>query len=877
MNAIIKALRKALEVDPTNWETRQALVEAYLKEGHSPEAFALLSEIQVLPEDENSLIAAALSYAMAGSREDGRGIIQGVLDRNPASADAHVALAKIAHLGGDSQTAMRHYVTATSLNPTISEKELESAYGGLLDSIGLRKSAPAPAPAESPTSTPAPVPLAPPPAATPAPEPEPEPVAEITPEVEAPAAAVPVEVTAEAEPEPEPVAVAAVEEVVEAEPVLEEPVVAKAIEEPAPAKTVTPPPPPQRVEEKPAPAEKNTGAATVPLISKPSKAKVAVLAEPEPTVPVEAEESVPVLVSEADAEGLGDEEFEGDHLAEDLLVMKEEVEEKRKRAIARDKMVSLVVTVALHAGVFVLLTLVVTAVRRDVPPQIVATSTPADSPDQIQNETLKKTQIRPTAAASSATTNLITAESFSAVSMSNVEATGVGISANLGVDFAPSMSFGDASMSTESKMLFGQKMDGEVLGVILDVSGSMAEYLPMVVKEVDKSFKNAPIVYVNHAGVVGGIKDCEIYPIIPDEVLPRWPKEWNKGQISPFWFLWNDLPRKAEQRYVDRLIDMFKTRPNMFIARGGNNRVGAAADFLVAQKCDSLYIFSDFEDFVDEEVCTELGQKLGRAKVKTYVQPAAARTEHLAVMSRRVAGRSMGRELPALTDLLRPQKEEAAPIAVAVKQELPVPEGVRFATPRKERPVDPKLGYNHNRWWDDNYRERFKQELKVVEYPNFDIVVNGPEARALIYLKTKEGFVQSPIVFGYYSHKPLFEESSGKTYYPRRKWLRNAEEPKFDGNEFTWKMILEDEITFDVIFWFKEDMLTGTYTAQIPPNGESDGAFIFFSVPPVGLERGDTYFAPDFPGGLDLDQLRQVMAHNHATFYLPVQAEERLG
>ncbi|MCB1079385.1 MAG: hypothetical protein KDM64_16320, partial [Verrucomicrobiae bacterium] len=352
---------------------------------------------------------------------------------------------------------------------------------------------------------------------------------------------------------------------------------------------------------------------------------------------------------------------------------------------------------------------------------------------------------------------------------------------------------------------------------------------------------------------------------------------WNKGQISPFWFLWNDLPRKAEQRYVDRLIDMFKTRPNMFIARGGNNRVGAAADFLVAQKCDSLYIFSDFEDFVDEEVCTELGQKLGRAKVKTYVQPAAARTEHLAVMSRRVAGRSMGRELPALTDLLRPQKEEAAPIAVAVKQELPVPEGVRFATPRKERPVDPKLGYNHNRWWDDNYRERFKQELKVVEYPNFDIVVNGPEARALIYLKTKEGFVQSPIVFGYYSHKPLFEESSGKTYYPRRKWLRNAEEPKFDGNEFTWKMILEDEITFDVIFWFKEDMLTGTYTAQIPPNGESDGAFIFFSVPPVGLERGDTYFAPDFPGGLDLDQLRQVMAHNHATFYLPVQAEERLG
>ncbi|MCB1237698.1 MAG: hypothetical protein KDM91_21715, partial [Verrucomicrobiae bacterium] len=412
---------------------------------------------------------------------------------------------------------------------------------------------------------------------------------------------------------------------------------------------------------------------------------------------------------------------------------------------------------------------------------------------------------------------------------------------------------------------------------ILDVSGSMAEYLPLVVREVDKNFKDAPIVYVNHAGILGATKGTEIYPILADEVRPNWPKEWNKGTRSPYWFLWGDLPRKAEQHYVDRLIDTFKTRTNMFIARGGENRLGAAAEFLIKEKIDSLYIFSDFEDFVDVEVCESLGKKLGLSKVRTYVQPAAARTEHLAVVSTKIARRSRGNEMPPLTDLIRPDGSAPEPIGVVVKKEMPVPEGVKFATPRQERPVDNNLGYNYERWYDDNRQTRFKDELKVVEYPNFDIVVRGPECRAYIYMKSKEGFIQSPIIFGYHSYNPYLDESDGKWYYPRRKWLRNTEEPKFEDNEFTWKMVLEDEIKFEVVFWFKEDELTGTYTAELPPNGENDSAFIYFTVPPMVRERGDIYYSPDFPGGLSLDDLRVAMAHNTATFYLPVQEQDRLG
>ena len=99
MNAVIKVLRKALEADPADWESRHALIEAYLKEGMQNEARLLLHEIEALPQDEESLIAAAQCYAIAGSPEDGRGILEPVLAANPGNAEAHLALASIAHRG----------------------------------------------------------------------------------------------------------------------------------------------------------------------------------------------------------------------------------------------------------------------------------------------------------------------------------------------------------------------------------------------------------------------------------------------------------------------------------------------------------------------------------------------------------------------------------------------------------------------------------------------------------------------------------------------------------------------------------------------------------------------------------------------------------
>lgn len=823
MSAIIKALQKALEVDPSNWETRHALMEAFLSDGRTEDAHELLNDIDALPDDVPSLIAAAKSYALAGSTEDGKKIVQHILEHHPASAEAHLTLASLAHQDGDSKTALRHYMTATGIDSSLSDKTLDEAYGDVLGT----STAPAETVAEA--------------------EPDDEPVAvqvvEEAEEEEPPAAE---------ESEPEPEAVVAEEEPTPIVPRKLRPADAEEEEESAEAVTESKSSPPlPKIE-----AEgKSAAAAPAPLSVKPDDD--------------EDDTEAAVAVAVDDDYEYSDDEFDSAH----LKAWVHEAEEIRKRSAARDKLTSLTITIALHVAVFLALGIVIIAQPRDVPPQIIAQAAQADTPEDITQEVVQRTQIKPSSATAAAT-DFISAASFSNVAVANLEPAEVGVNTAFDVDFQPSMTFGDASATPTSKMMFGQKIEGEVLGVILDVSGSMAEYLSAVVREVDKNFKNAPIVYVNHAGMLGNGDDSEIHPIIEEEVTSHWTDEFGRRHPSPYWFLWHDLPRKADQHYVDRLIETFKTRPNMFLARGGKNRVSAAANFLSGQGIDSLYIFSDFEDFVDESICEELGKKLGRDKIRTYVQPAAARTEHLQIVARRVANRSRGKELPALTDLLRPGDMEPAPIAVAVEKEVPIPEGVQFATPREG--MDDK-NILRTYWGSYSYYDDSKEILKVVNYPNFDLVIRGPAARAEIFLKKDDKYIQSPVIFGFHSHKPYFNEKDGRTYHPRRKFLRNAEEPKFEDGEFTWKMILEDEIRFDVTFWFKEDSLTGTYTAELPPEGQSDNAHIYFGVPPMARKKGEQYVGIDFPGGLSLEDLRLAMTNNIANFYLPVQAQDSQG
>jgi hypothetical protein len=546
-----------------------------------------------------------------------------------------------------------------------------------------------------------------------------------------------------------------------------------------------------------------------------------------------------------------------------------EVKRIRERAIGRDKVNSVVITVLLHVVIVFLLTLAVTKIPPNVPPQIVATSAPSTPDTPIENVKMEKPTLEPSTAVATSSADIISVSAVSNVSISNVDVQISDVAMETSVAFNPSMSLGMPT-SSESKMMFGQPMEGNVLGVILDVSGSMAEYLPQVVREVDKNFKDAPVVYVRNMLVRRESSDeGEIRLIVPEEVIPTDPVYRTP---TPFWFLWNDLPRKAPQRYVDRLIETFKTRPNQFLSVGrwDNSRVNEAVQFLMEQKVDSIYIFSDFEDFVDEEVAAEIGQSLGRRKIKTYVQPAQKGTEFLDTMTKKIANRTLGRQMPSLVSILAGTAVPDDPLAPPkpVTPEMTAVD-VKYATPRPTITSEAFYGFKPNKDW---------KEIHRLSEPEYDAVFYGPEARVEIFLKSPEGYIQSPITFYYHSWKEIPDHPDPRARLRRRDFLRLEETPSFDGKEIIWKMVLEDELKFRVHLYLGRKGMNATYVCDPNPDGTNYDPYIYFRLPALAVERNDLYFNYDLPAeGVKLAQVRTAVKPNEVIFNLPRQDRDRFA
>lgn len=549
---------------------------------------------------------------------------------------------------------------------------------------------------------------------------------------------------------------------------------------------------------------------------------------------------------------------------EALQEAKAEIDLRRARSVRRDKFNSVTIAVFIYVAIVLGLTLVVSQVPPRVPPQIVASASPPQPEEVIENVKLNKPTLAPTSAVNSAIADIISVSTTSSFSVSKADVAVADVAVETGMEFNPSMSLGMPT-STESKMMFGQPMEGETLGVILDVSGSMAEFLPAVVREVDKSFKDSPVVYVRNMLVNSQNRDGEVRSIIAEEVVPIDPVYKTH---TPYWFLWHDLPRKAPQRYVDRLIETFKTRPNQFITVGTWEGAGtdAAINFLLEQKVDSLYIFSDFEDFVDEDIAAELGQLLGRRKIRTYLQPAEKGTEFLDVMTKKIANKTLGRQMPSLVSLLRGNEETEVTSLMADQKKADLEElakmNIKLATPRAEISSDIPTTFRVDPAW---------KEIHRLSEPEYDAIFYGPEARVMIFLKDAEGkYIQNPISFFYHSWKQIPDHPDPRSRVRHRKFLRLEEEPSFDGKEIIWKMVLEDELKFRVHLYLGRKGMNATYVAEAPKDGTYDSAHIYFRVPALATESSDKYYGHDFPReGIKLDQVRQAVKDNEVIFNLP--------
>ena len=552
-----------------------------------------------------------------------------------------------------------------------------------------------------------------------------------------------------------------------------------------------------------------------------------------------------------------------------------EAEEESKRryqaAVARDRINSVIVTVLVHVAIVIALGLVIQKVPRRVPPQIVASSSAETNEPALEKQVMKKSSLKSANPSEASAANIISVPSVSAISMTSMDSfTGSEMPVETGMTFQPSMSMGMPS-SSNSMMMFGQPLEGETLGVILDLSASMAEWLPLVIKEVDRNFDDAPIVYIRSPEIKKSKENIEVRPVVKEEVV-RARKE--DGTWTPFTFLWNDLPRKAPQRSVDRLIETMRTRVNQFITvdeKGHVHRgdlLGAAMKFLAKEGCDAIYIFSDFANSVDEEQALEHARSMAQQKVRVYIQPPVEDGKFIKVAEQKIANRTKGRLLPTLDSVINPESTDPKPLIVERPTEgMPEVPGVTYARPRTELVDNERHTYRPNKGW---------KEITRYSQPEFDAVFYGPEARALIFLKDNDGkYIQRPIEFYYHSRKELPDHPDTAHRWRRRKFLRLAEDPTFVDNSITWKMILEDELKFDVYLYFDRRGMNATYTADIPKDGTEDHTHVSFRIPTLAIEYQDMYYGQDCPEGLDLDTVRVYAHPNEVEFNLPRQDRDQ--
>ncbi|MBV6498123.1 MAG: hypothetical protein CJBNEKGG_00337 [Prosthecobacter sp.] len=170
--------------------------------------------------------------------------------------------------------------------------------------------------------------------------------------------------------------------------------------------------------------------------------------------------------------------------------------------------------------------------------------------------------------------------------------------------------------------MFGREIKAKRLALVLDVSSSMAPFLPRVIEEVDKVAKGSVIVLYPGCGLDSppnkGLTGKEIYRTSG----PEFERFWRMGGMASleearkFKFSRTD-PIPSESVYT-----VLSKRPQThFIHYVGIGYTWLALLSDHVRQADALYWFSDFQDHVDFQQLDIIRENLLRRKQKLYIQP----------------------------------------------------------------------------------------------------------------------------------------------------------------------------------------------------------------------------------------------------------------
>ena len=152
---------------------------------------------------------------------------------------------------------------------------------------------------------------------------------------------------------------------------------------------------------------------------------------------------------------------------------------------------------------------------------------------------------------------------------------------------------------TNEAELYGLKIKAKKLGVILDKSGSMREFLPRLRAEIKVKFPNAYFIEIYGSIVSSNVSEKTIsnnswFYVKPDE------------DQNPFAQVWHcqAIPQR---------------NPHYFVAGLNQGNINAISALALDKKVDALYWFTDMKDKVYDDGLRSLDYTLKKSKVKLYV------------------------------------------------------------------------------------------------------------------------------------------------------------------------------------------------------------------------------------------------------------------
>jgi hypothetical protein len=170
--------------------------------------------------------------------------------------------------------------------------------------------------------------------------------------------------------------------------------------------------------------------------------------------------------------------------------------------------------------------------------------------------------------------------------------------------------------------MFGREIKAKRLALVLDVSSSMAPFLPRVIEEVDKVAKGSVIVLYPGCGLDSppnkGLPGKEIYRTSG----PEFERFWRMGGMASLEEARKFKFSRSDPIPSESIYNILSKRPQThFIHYVGIGYTWLALLSDHVRQADALYWFSDFQDHVDFQQLDIVRDNLLRRKQKLYIQP----------------------------------------------------------------------------------------------------------------------------------------------------------------------------------------------------------------------------------------------------------------